>query len=204
VMASAADGRKPLQDAIDQDACDGGFGGITSLCTLRKPLVAAINGAAVGGGFELALACDLIMMAEHAYFQLPEMQRGFLPDGGGIQRLPRRIPHNVAVEMILTGRRMEAVEARQWGLVRTVCEAGDLVRHAKEVTDEIAKGAPLALQAFKEVLAAIDGMPVAEAMDFQRSDALDLPLYRKMAASDDAIEGPRAFLERRRPNWTGR
>ena len=102
-----------------------GFGGITEFFDLHKPLIAAVNGIAIGGGFELALGCDIIVMAEGAWFQLLEMLRGFVPDAGAVQRLPRRVPYNVAVEMILTGRRMDAQEAVRWGLVHTALPRGE-------------------------------------------------------------------------------
>lgn len=188
--------------AYGEEPVPGGFGGITSLWSLKKPLIAAVNGPAVGGGFELALACDMIIMADHAYFQLPEMQRGILPDAGGLQRLPQRVPHNVAVEMIYTGRQMPAAEALRWGLVGTVCPRAELDARARELAQQVAKGAPLALQAFKEVMRAIDQMPITEAMKISRMKELET--YQAMQKSEDAIEGPRAFLERRPPNWRGR
>ena len=104
---------------VSSDAGGGGFGGITQYWDLKKPLIAAVNGAAIGGGFEIVLATDIILASETAYFELPEMQRGILPDAGGIQRLPRLIPHNVAVEMMLTGRRMLPAEAVEWGCTRS-------------------------------------------------------------------------------------
>jgi crotonobetainyl-CoA hydratase len=181
----------------------GGFGGITSLSSLKKPLIAAVNGPAVGGGFELALACDMIIMVDHAYFQLPEMQRGILPDAGGVQRLPRHIPYNVAVEMIYTGRQMPAEEALRWGLAAAVCSRSELDERARALAQRVAKGAPLALQAFKEVMRAIDRMPITEAMKISQAKEEGLETYRSMQRSEDAIEGPRAFLERRPPNWRG-
>lgn len=182
----------------------GGFGGITSLWSLDKPLIAAVNGPAVGGGFELALACDIILMADHAYFQLPEMRRGILPDAGGLQRLPKRVPYNVALEMIYSGRPMPADEALRWGLASTVCPRAELDDQARLLAAQVAEGAPLALQAFKQVMRAIDGMPITEAMRISRSPDDGLATYRAMQKSEDAIEGPRAFLEKRPPQWRGR
>ena len=183
---------------------EGGFAGITQFWGLKKPLIAAVNGAAIGGGFEIALAADVILMAEHAYFELPEMQRGILPDAGGIQRLPRRIPYNVAMEMMLSGRRMSAGEAVHWGLAYKAVPGERLMSEAMALASRIAEGAPLALQALKEVMQVIDCMPLPEAMAVMRSEGADLPICRQMWASEDAVEGPRAFLERRLPVWQGR
>lgn len=149
--------------AIDDNAeavssaysCPGGFAGISEFWGLKKPVISAINGMAVGGGFEIALATDLIVASDHAEFFLPEMQRGFLPDVGAIQILPRRVPYNVAMELLYTGRRMSAVEARQWGLVCRVCPIGELMDCTRELAQDVARGAPLALQALKEVVPAI-------------------------------------------------
>lgn len=204
-----------FRDKAEQDAATaegdfdtshgpGGFAGITRYWGLKKPLIAAVNGAAIGGGFEIALAADVIIAAENAYFELPEMQRGFLPDAGGIQRLPRRIPYNVAMEMILSGRRMSASEARSWGLVHDVVPLPELRQTAIALAAQIAKGAPLALQALKEVMQAIDHLPVQEAIQATREPDARMPVFQRMWASEDAKEGPRAFLERREPVWRGR
>lgn len=204
VMQRAAAGSNPLDEDAEFTHGPGGFAGLTQFWDLTKPIVAAVNGAAVGGGFELALATDVIVMAENAYFELPEMQRGFLPDAGGVQRLPRCIPYNVAMEMILTGRRMPAAEALRWGLVHKVVPVHALHAEARAVAEAIARGAPLALQALKEVMRAIDSMPIQAAMTATRPGQAGLPIYRRMAASEDALEGPRAFLEKRSPIWRGR
>lgn len=183
----------------------GGFGGITEFWGLTKPIVAAVNGAAVGGGMEIVLACDVILMAEHAFFALPEMQRGILADSGAVQRLPRRIPYNVAVEFMLTGRRMPAEEAARWGLVREVVPGASLLGAARDLAEQIAAGAPLALQAVKEVLSRIDGMPIREAMEtVSWGKPTGLACYDRLPASEDALEGMRAFAEKREPRWKGR
>ncbi len=184
-------------------AQQGGFGGITQLRALKKPLIAAINAPAIGGGLELALSCDILLMAEEAWFQLPELERGLLPDGGGVQRLPRRIPYHVATALIWTGARMTAAEARHWGLVHRTAPRAGLMDLAREVAAQVARGAPLAAQALKEVLRAVDALPDAEAMALRADSAGDLENYRRMLASDDMIEGQRAFLERRAPRWSG-
>jgi crotonobetainyl-CoA hydratase len=120
----------------------GGFAGITEFWDLKKPVVAAVNGAAVGGGFEIVLACDAIFMAENAFFALPEMQRGILADGGAVQKLPRLIPYNVAKELLLTGRRLEPAEALQWGLVHKVVPQADLVAESRAFAEEISRRWP--------------------------------------------------------------
>ncbi|MDY0883764.1 enoyl-CoA hydratase-related protein [Dongia soli] len=204
-----------FRDSVQQDAetgdrdfdmthGPGGFAGITRYWDLKKPLIAAVNGAAIGGGFEIALAADVIIAAENAYFELPEMQRGFLPDAGGVQRLPRRIPYNVAMEMILSGRRMSAAEAKGWGLVHDVVPQAKLGETAVTLATQIAKGAPLALQALKEVMQVIDHLPVQEAIQVTRAPDARMPIFQRMWTSEDAKEGPRAFLERREPVWRGR
>jgi len=182
----------------------GGFAGIVEYHDLNKPVIAAVNGAAVGGGFEIALACDVILMADHAFFQLPEMQRGFLPDAGAIQRLPRLVPYNVAVEMLLSGRRMEAAEAKGWGLAHDVYPRAQLLDRARAYAEEVVKGAPLAMQAMKAVLRRIDSMPMAEALALTKPGQSGLDIYERMMTSDDALEGPRAFAEKRAPVWKGR
>lgn len=194
--------------ALDSDPVlghgPGGFAGIVEYHGLLKPVIAAVNGAAVGGGFEIALACDVILAADNAFFQLPEMQRGFLADSGAVQRLPRRLPYNVAVEMLLSGRRMDASEARGWGLVHAVHPAGELRAAARAFAAEIARGAPLALQALKEVLKHIETMPTPAALALTKPGRSGLPMYERMSASDDFFEGPRAFAEKREPVWKGR
>ncbi|MCU4654713.1 enoyl-CoA hydratase-related protein [Roseibacterium sp. SDUM158016] len=182
----------------------GGFGGIVEFHDLLKPMICAVNGAAVGGGFEIALACDVILASETSFFQLPEMQRGFLADSGAIQRLPRRLPYNVAVEMLLSGRRMDPSEALRWGLVHSVHPADGLLEAARAFAAEVARGAPLALQACKEVLGAIETMSTADALSMTKPGRSGLPMYERMSNSEDFMEGPRAFAEKREPRWTGR
>ena len=193
--------------AADRDdsikAKEGGFGGITTLWSLKKPLIAAINAPAIGGGLELALSCDIMLMADEAWLQLPELQRGLLPDGGGLQRLPRRIPWHVATAMIWTGDPMTAAEAHRWGLVHKTAPRSELMDLARATALKLAKGAPLAMQALKETLRVVDGLPDRAAMSLRADSAGDLACYRRMLTSDDMIEGQRAFLERRAPRWTG-
>lgn len=189
-------------EAADADHGPGGFAGLTEYWGLTKPVIAAVNGMAVGGGFELALAADLIVASEAARFWLPEVQLGILPDSGGLLRLPKLIPPRLAREMILTGRRIDAAEAHTLGLVSRVTQPEALLDSALELAREIARGAPLAVQAAREVLRATEATEVSEGYSLMRSGAV--PVYRAMLDSEDALEGPRAFAEGRAPRWQGR
>lgn len=195
-LKAAAEG-----EAIDADHGPGGFGGLTELFDLDKPVIGAVNGLAVGGGFELALACDLLVAADHAEFFLPETSLGMIPDSGGVLRLPRRLPRPIAAEMLLTGRRMDAEEALRWGLVNAAVPAGELLEKTRSLADGIVRSAPLATAAIKETLRATEHLDVEEAYAVLRSG--DLPAYRRMLDSRDAREGARAFSEGRDPRWSG-
>ncbi len=193
------------EDAINSAiSCPGGFAGISEFWGLKKPVISAINGMAVGGGFEIALATDLIVAADHVEFFLPEMQRGFLPDVGAIQILPRRIPYNVAMDLLYTGRHMSAAEALHWGLVCKVCPLDELMDGVRELAHEVAQGAPLALQALKEVVPAIVNLPIPRAFAATKPGNEDFPVYQQMLMSEDFMEGPRAFAEKREPVWKGK
>jgi crotonobetainyl-CoA hydratase len=188
-------------EAIDADYGPGGFGGLTELHDLNKPVIAAVNGLAAGGGFELALACDLIVAVEQAQFFLPEALVGVVPDAGSF-RLPRRLPRQIAMEMLLTGRRMSAAEAKGWGLVNAVTAQDRLMDTAREYARAIIKAAPLAIAAVKEITRATEAMLVADCYALLRGGRLKA--YERMLASADAQEGPRAFAEKRDPVWQGR
>ena len=184
----------------DEDFGVGGFAGLTELFRLEKPVIAAVNGLAAGGGFELALACDLIVAERRAEFFLPEVNLGFVPDAGGVLRLPRRLPRAIAMEMLLTGRRMGAEEAARWGLVNRVVD--NALDAARELAAAIDAAAPLAIRAVKAVVSATEHLDVEGAYAHLRDGSISA--YVRMLESEDADEGPRAFAEGRSPVWKGR
>ncbi len=188
-------------DPVDGWYGVGGFGGIQELRDLNKPVIAAVNGMAVGGGFELALSADLILAAEHARFALPEIRAGTLADAA-TAKLPKRMPYHVAMELLLTGRWMDAAEAQRWGLVNEVLPATRLLGRARELARTLADGPPLVFAAIKEVARA------AEAQDFQtvmnRIARRQFPTVDILYGSEDQKEGARAFAEKRDPKWQGR
>ena len=186
-------------EAIDADHGPGGFAGLTELFALDKPVIAAVNGLAIGGGFELALAADLIVAADSAEFALPEVKLGMMADSGGVLRLPKRLPRAIATELLLTGRRMGAAEAQRWGLVNRVVPLAQLADAAHELARELVAAAPLALAAVKLVLRATEAVSVQDGYRVLRGGGL--PAYRAMLSSADAQEGPQAFADKRPPVW---
>jgi crotonobetainyl-CoA hydratase len=195
-LKAAAGGERP-----DTDYGVGGFGGLQELPDLNKPVIAALNGMAVGGGFELALSCDLILAAGHARFALPEIAAGTLADAATI-KLPRRIPHHVAMDLLLTGRWMDAAEAKGWGLVNEILPADRLLPRARELARLLADGPPLVFAAIKEALRRTEGLPFQAAMDLVTKK--QLPTVKRLYESEDQLEGARAFTEKRKPRWQGR
>jgi crotonobetainyl-CoA hydratase len=173
----------------------GGFAGFTEMFDLDKPVIAAVNGMAVGGGFEMVLACDLIVAADHAEFFLPELSVGIVPDAGAVQRLPGLLPRAVANDLILTSRRMDAREAERWGLVRSVVPAERLMDEARELAERVSAAAPLATQATKQVLRGTAGMDPERAFAAIREGRF--PAYDRALASDESQEGAAAFAEGR-------
>ena len=195
-LKAAAEG-----DAVDGDYGVGGFGGMQELPDLNKPLIAAVNGMAVGGGFELALSCDLILASNTARFALPEIHAGTIADAATI-KLPRRMPYHVAMELLLTGRWMDAEEAQRWGIVNEVLEPDNLLDRAWELARTLAEGPPLVFAAIKEVARDAESMRFQEALN--RVTKRQFPTVDRLYDSEDLNEGSRAFAEKRDPVWKGR
>jgi crotonobetainyl-CoA hydratase len=174
----------------------GGFAGFVRH-DRAKPVIAAVNGLAYGGGFEIVLACDLVVAADHAVFALPEVKRGIVAGGGGVLRLSRALPPAVARELLLTGSPLAADQALRWGLVNRVVAPSDLISAAEELAVEITRGAPVAITATLAVSRALDRL--IEGVGWLSSDQA----VERVRLTSDAREGPRAFAERREPVWTG-
>jgi crotonobetainyl-CoA hydratase len=195
-LKAAAAGESP-----DTDYGVGGFGGLQELPGLNKPVIAAVNGLAFGGGLEIMISADIIIAADHATFALPEINSGTLADAATI-KLPRRIPYQVAVELLFTGRRMDTAEAKHWGIINEIVPAGGLMPRARELASLLAAGPPLVYAAIKETLRETMHLPVQQAFDIvtkRKLKSVDV-LY----SSEDQREGARAFAEKRRPVWKGK
>lgn len=164
----------------------------------RKPVIAAIEGFALAGGLEMALACDLLVAAENVKFGIPEAGVGLFAGGGALIRLPGRVGYMRAMEMALTADPITAQQALEWGLISRVTEKGNAINVALELAERIARNAPLSVAASKTIIKGTQGMTEEEAWKFQQ------PLFAEVFTSEDAKEGPRAFAEKRAPVWTGR
>lgn len=188
-------------DEVDGDYGVGGFGGLQELRGLNKPVIAAVNGICCGGGLEWALSADIILAADHASFALPEIRSGTVADAASV-KLPKRIPYHIAMEMLLTGRWLDAEEAHRWGFVNRIIPAADLMEQAWETARLLESGPPLVYAAIKEIVRDAEDSGFQDSMN--RITKRQLPSVDVLYGSDDNLEGARAFAEKRDPIWSGK
>ena len=195
-LKAAAEG-----DAVDGDYGVGGFGGLQELRALNKPVIAAVNGICCGGGLEWALSADIILAADHATFALPEIRSGTVADAASV-KLPKRIPWHIAMEMLLTGRWIDAEEAARWGMINRVHPAAELMGQAREMADQLASGPPLVYAAIKQIVREAEAMTFQDAMN--RITRRQFETVDVLYSSEDQMEGAHAFAEKRDPVWKGK
>ncbi len=195
-LKAAADG-----DPVDGDYGVGGFGGIQELQDFNKPVICAVNGICCGGGLELALCADIILAADHSRFAMPEIHAGTVADAASI-KLPKRIPYHIAMEMLLTGRWLDATEANRWGFVNEIIPADKLMDRAWELARSIECGPPLVYAAIKEVVRESENMKFIDAL--QKITQRRFSTVDTLYSSEDQLEGARAFAEKRDPVWKGK
>lgn len=195
-LKAAAEG-----DEVDGNYGVGGFGGIQELRDLNKPVIAAVNGICCGGGLELALGADIILAADHAQFALPEIRSGTVADAASV-KLPKRIPYHIAMEMLLTGRWIDADEAARWGMINRIYPADSLMDEARALADHLADGPPLVYAAIKEIVRDAEGKDFQTVMN--KIPRRQYPSVDVLYSSEDQKEGARAFAEKRDPVWKGR
>ncbi len=195
-LKAAADG-----DAVDGDYGVGGFGGLQEMRAMNKPVIAAVNGIACGGGLELALSADIILAADHATFALPEIRSGTVADAASV-KLPKRIPYHIAMELLLTGRWFDVHEAHKWGLVNQIVPQAELMERAWDMARLLASGPPLVYAAIKEIVRDAEDAKFQDAMN--RITKSQLGAVERLYRSEDQLEGARAFSEKRDPVWKGR